>query len=158
MRSLAYHPLRRGPFLTSKQLAAFADRWLLEPSFVGWVLLFPPLRPLRQLLIDLVYMGMQTLHRNWRSARTPPLDPGFVLVHAVGPGGGFRTGYYSHDGNWYTTDWFDDGTTEGRGEKRQIRVTEWRELEGSGAEPWHEWGERYWPPELPKAAVPTPRN
>lgn len=90
-----------------------------------------------RVLPALIRMANRTLNSRWRSASTPPEFGVIVTVHALGPGGGFIRGWYS-DGRWWTNDFVDDGTTWGSSRKREIRVREYRTLEGSRAEPWHD--------------------
>ncbi len=104
-----------------------------------------------RLLPALLRMARRALEGRWRSARFVPSIPGIVTVHAVGPGGGFISGWYS-DGRWWTHDYLEDGTTWGNFTKREIRVAQWRLLEGCLAEPWHD-QDGYHPPsfaDLPK--------
>lgn len=92
----------------------------------------------------LIRTANRCLESRWQSARTPPSSGMIVLVHALAPGGGFIQGFYS-DGRWWTTVFVDDGTEWGAHKKREIRVCQWREIEGSAAEPWHD-DDRYYPP------------
>ena len=73
------------------------------------------------------------------------------MVHAVGPGGGFIEGWFS-DGRWWTRDFSEE---KAEYTKREIRVCEWREIEGSAAEPWHD-RDRYWPLSFDRQPRRTP--
>lgn len=113
-----------------------------------------------KVLPALLRMARRTLSSRWHSARQPPAEPsGIITVHAMSPGGGFIEGYFD-DGRWWTRVHEDDGTAWGKSHKREIRVTQYRSIEGCLAEPWHD-QDNYYPPSFAdyparKEAPPTP--